>query len=47
MKCFKVLEKIVKPGDMVITLGAGNIWRYSDKYLKYLKKNDGNLVCIK
>ena len=32
----KVLEKIVKPGDMVITLGAGNIWRYSDKYLNYL-----------
>ena len=32
----QTLEKIVKPGDMVITLGAGNIWRYSDKYLNYL-----------
>ena len=27
-----ILEKIVRPKDMVITMGAGNIWRYSDKY---------------
>jgi len=24
------LETIIKPGDMVITIGAGNIWRFSD-----------------
>ena len=31
-----VLEKIVQPNDMVITMGAGDIWRYSDKYNEYL-----------
>ena len=35
----QALEKIVKPGDMVITMGAGNIWRYSDKYLNHIKDN--------
>ena len=31
-----VLEKIVQPNDMVITMGAGDIWRYSDKYNEHL-----------
>ena len=31
------LDTIVKPGDMLITMGAGNIWRYSDKYNEHLK----------
>jgi len=35
----QTLEEIVKPGDMVLTMGAGNIWRYSDKYLNHIKKN--------
>ena len=30
------LEQIVQPSDMVITMGAGDIWRYSDKYNEYL-----------
>jgi UDP-N-acetylmuramate-alanine ligase len=34
-----LLTEIVKPGDMVITMGAGNIWRYSDKYNQYLNDN--------
>ena len=32
-----ILEELVQPGDMVITMGAGDIWRYSDKYNEYLK----------
>ncbi|MEE8437709.1 MAG: cyanophycin synthetase, partial [Candidatus Neomarinimicrobiota bacterium] len=30
------LDTITKPNDMVITLGAGNIWRYSEAYFKHL-----------
>ena len=30
------LKKIGKPGDMVITLGAGHVWRYSEKYFNEL-----------
>ncbi|MBL7013253.1 MAG: UDP-N-acetylmuramate--L-alanine ligase [Candidatus Marinimicrobia bacterium] len=30
------LDEIVIPGDLVITLGAGNIWRYSEKYIQHL-----------
>ena len=36
------LDKIIKPGDMLITMGAGDIWRYSESYSKHLSKyNDG------
>ena len=31
------LDKIVQPGDMVLTIGAGTIWRYSDSYFEHLK----------
>ncbi len=31
------LDKIVKPSDMVITLGAGSIWRFSENYVSHLK----------
>jgi len=31
------LDDIVRPGDMVITIGAGTIWRYSEKYFEHLK----------
>jgi UDP-N-acetylmuramate--alanine ligase len=30
------LQKIVKRGDMVITMGAGDIWKYGEEYLKQL-----------
>ena len=36
----QLLDEIIKPGDMVITMGAGNIWRYSDKYNEHLKSVD-------
>jgi len=30
------LDKIVQPGDLIITIGAGNIWRYCDSYFNHL-----------
>lgn len=29
------LEKIVKPGDIVITMGAGDIWKYGEEFLRH------------
>ena len=34
-----ILNEIAKPGSMILTLGAGDIWRFSDKYLSILKKS--------
>lgn len=31
------LDTIAQPGDMIITIGAGTIWRYSEKYFEHLK----------
>lgn len=31
------LDTVTKPNDMVITLGAGTIWRYGEAYFKHLK----------
>ena len=36
-----ILEEIVQPRDIVITMGAGDIWRYSDKYNEYLNNKIG------
>jgi len=37
-----ILDNITKPGDMLITMGAGSIWRYNDSYVNHLKsKTDG------
>ena len=30
------LDDIVQPGDLMITIGAGNIWRYCDSYFHHL-----------
>ena len=30
------LDKIIQPGDMVIGIGAGTIWRYIEKYFNHL-----------
>lgn len=32
-----VLDNVVQPGDMVLTIGAGTIWRYNEDYFKHLK----------
>ncbi|HEY6951055.1 MAG TPA: UDP-N-acetylmuramate--L-alanine ligase [Bacteroidota bacterium] len=34
-----LLQKIVKKGDIVITMGAGDIWKYGEEYLKQVKSN--------
>ena len=31
-----MLDKIIEPGDIIITMGAGNIWRYCESYSKHL-----------
>ena len=31
------LKKVVKKGDMVITLGAGDIWKTGEELIKVLK----------
>ena len=36
-----VLDEVVKPNNMVITMGAGDIWRYSEKYNKHLNDKFG------
>ena len=30
------LDRILKPNDMLITMGAGNIWRYNEAYISHL-----------
>ncbi len=37
----ELLERIVKPGDMVLTIGAGNIWRVADEFLARLRRRRG------
>jgi UDP-N-acetylmuramate--alanine ligase len=32
-----ILNEIAKPGSMILTLGAGDIWRFSDRYLNIMK----------
>lgn len=32
----KILDQIIKPGDMVIGIGAGTIWRYIETYYNHL-----------
>ena len=33
----KKLDNLCQPNDMVITIGAGNIWRYAESYINHLK----------
>ena len=33
-----LLQKIYKPGDIIITLGAGDIWKQGEKFIASLKK---------
>jgi len=36
-----LLDSIAQPGDVVISLGAGSIWRFSESYAKHLKEIHG------
>ena len=33
------LDQIVQPNDLILTLGAGSIWRYSEIYARHLEQN--------
>jgi UDP-N-acetylmuramate--alanine ligase len=33
------LKKNVGPGDLVVTMGAGDIWKVADEYIQWLRKN--------
>jgi UDP-N-acetylmuramate--alanine ligase len=33
------LERSVRAGDLVITMGAGDIWKLADEYIQWLGKN--------
>ncbi len=37
----KVLKKITKKDDVVITMGAGDIWKYGEKFVQCLKSKTG------
>jgi UDP-N-acetylmuramate--alanine ligase len=37
-KLEKTLDNLRQPGDMIITIGAGNIWRYAESYMNHLEK---------
>jgi UDP-N-acetylmuramate--alanine ligase len=34
----ELLMKLKKKGDIIITMGAGDIWKYGDKFVEMLKK---------
>lgn len=36
----KLLDQIVQSNDMILTLGAGSIWRYSESYAKHLSSQN-------
>jgi UDP-N-acetylmuramate--alanine ligase len=33
------LKKEVRPGDLVVTMGAGDIWKVADEYIRWLRAN--------
>jgi len=33
------LTKNVNSGDLVVTMGAGDIWKVADEYIQWLRKN--------
>ncbi len=35
----ELLMKIEQPGDIIVTMGAGDIWRYGEKFVELYKKN--------
>ena len=39
----KTLDNLRQPNDMIITIGAGNIWRYAESYMNHIK-NIGEAV---
>jgi len=40
------LQTIVKDGDLILTMGAGDIWKYGEIFLNFLEENSGKFVAI-
>ena len=38
-----LLDKLVQSNDMIITIGAGTIWRYGQAYYEHLTKQESNI----
>ena len=38
-----ILDKLVQSNDMIITIGAGTIWRYGQAYYEHLTKQESNI----
>lgn len=36
----ELLKSIYKKGDIIITMGAGDIWKYGEKFVEYLKSRN-------
>jgi UDP-N-acetylmuramate--alanine ligase len=34
------LVKVKQPGDIIITMGAGDIWRFGEEFIRHLKKEE-------
>jgi UDP-N-acetylmuramate-alanine ligase len=39
-----ILNEIAKPNSIILTLGAGDIWRFSDKYLSIMKTSQNRII---
>lgn len=35
-----ILKKIMRKDDIIITMGAGDIWKYGEKFIEMIKKNN-------
>ena len=35
----QILQEQVQSGDVVVTMGAGTVWKVADEYLQWLRKN--------
>ena len=41
-KILKYLEQNVKAGDLIVTMGAGDIWKVADEYIQWSRGNCKN-----
>ena len=39
----KTINGIIKPGDLLLTMGAGDIWRYNEYYVEQMKRRFGKV----
>ena len=39
----RTLDRILEPGDLLLTMGAGDIWRYNESYVEHMKKRLGKV----